>query len=530
MFLPIVERELRVAARRRTTYRYRMAFAVLASVVAAMLIVLGNVTSSREIGVRSFHTLATLGFFYCLLSGVRHAADALSEEKREGTLGLLFLTDLRGFDVVAGKLVSISARTLQGLLAFFPVLATTLLLGGTTGGEFWRATGVLTNTLFLALTAGLCISAFSREAHRALAGTVLLMAALCIAPAGIEYLNRAFKWFPSGWSVLGYASPASAIEAAIDMNFRSNPDRFWAALLANHLLAWTFLLAASWQTPRSWQQDGEVRPSRKRSRNSARFQSAEQALLWRSRLLDLNPVYWLAARDDRQRVLIAIFAGLALAATTFSLLLSHFLSGVTLGTATVFAMLFGLVLKLWVCWKATSTLAEARNSGAVELMLATPLTVGQIIQGNWQALQRFFLWPVVAALLVHLAPAIDQAFRSPLGQPIAYLFPFPAANLLGAATFILDLIALAWVGMWMGLRKPKAIQAFATTVLLALILPAVVLCLPNILFDLFWIIWARQKLERQFRKVAADQYAPPDRSPAAVPPRIGSALPAVRRG
>ena len=34
------------------------------------------------------------------LCAMRNTADSLSAEKREGTLGLLFLTDLRGYDVV----------------------------------------------------------------------------------------------------------------------------------------------------------------------------------------------------------------------------------------------------------------------------------------------------------------------------------------------------------------------------------------------------------------------------------------------
>ncbi|HQU46125.1 MAG TPA: hypothetical protein PK867_25150, partial [Pirellulales bacterium] len=40
-------------------------------------------------------------------------ADCISSERREGTLGLLFLTDLRGHDVVLGKLV------VAGLGAFY---------------------------------------------------------------------------------------------------------------------------------------------------------------------------------------------------------------------------------------------------------------------------------------------------------------------------------------------------------------------------------------------------------------------------
>ena len=48
---------------------------------------------------------------YCLLEGTRLAADCRGEEKREGTLGLLFLTDLQGYDVVLGKYLATSPRS-----------------------------------------------------------------------------------------------------------------------------------------------------------------------------------------------------------------------------------------------------------------------------------------------------------------------------------------------------------------------------------------------------------------------------------
>ena len=67
----------------------------------------------------------------------------MSEEKREGTLGLLFLTDLRGFDVVLGKLVACSLRGAYGLVAALPVIGLALLMGGVTGFELWRLALVL---------------------------------------------------------------------------------------------------------------------------------------------------------------------------------------------------------------------------------------------------------------------------------------------------------------------------------------------------------------------------------------------------
>ena len=112
---------------------------------------------------------------YCLLSGVWFTADCLSEEKREGTLGLLFLTDLKGYDVVFGKLVATSLNGFYAVLAVVPILALPLLLGGVTGGEFGRMALVVVNTLFFSLALGMCVSALSRSPRKAMAMTFLLI-------------------------------------------------------------------------------------------------------------------------------------------------------------------------------------------------------------------------------------------------------------------------------------------------------------------------------------------------------------------
>src|SRR5437762_6345486 len=59
-----------------------------------------------------FRALFGFAFVYCLFIGARLTADCLSEEKRDGTLGLLFLTDLKGYDVVFGKLAATSVNSI----------------------------------------------------------------------------------------------------------------------------------------------------------------------------------------------------------------------------------------------------------------------------------------------------------------------------------------------------------------------------------------------------------------------------------
>ena len=97
-FLPIVARELRVAARRRGTYWVRSAAALVLIVVGTWYFLLPSGQPAHEMAMALFCMLTGSAALYCLFSGLRFTADCLSEEKREGTLGLLFLTDLKGYD------------------------------------------------------------------------------------------------------------------------------------------------------------------------------------------------------------------------------------------------------------------------------------------------------------------------------------------------------------------------------------------------------------------------------------------------
>ena len=89
-FLPIVERELRAASRRRSGYWLRSGYGLMA-IIVGFFVFLANIDSpSRNIGRDMFDALGWLSMPYCLLCGIRLTADCLSQEKREGTLGLLF--------------------------------------------------------------------------------------------------------------------------------------------------------------------------------------------------------------------------------------------------------------------------------------------------------------------------------------------------------------------------------------------------------------------------------------------------------
>ncbi len=173
--LPIAERELRVASRRKATYRTRfwsvsLATAIFLSVVAVLQT---QGMPSGRLGQSLFQVMSSVCFVYCILVGARTTADCLSEEKREGTLGLLFLTDLKGRDVVFGKMVASSLNAFYGLLAMLPFLGLPLLLGGVTGTQFFRMVLVLLNALFFSLAVGVSVSARSLIERKAIFYTLV---------------------------------------------------------------------------------------------------------------------------------------------------------------------------------------------------------------------------------------------------------------------------------------------------------------------------------------------------------------------
>ena len=125
---PLVEREMGVAARRWTTYwgRVTLLLFALAPVVVAYAAgkigITGSGLMSSGLGAELLMVQAGLLFFWVVLAAIQLASDAISSEKREGTLGLLFLTSLTPFEIVTGKLAAASMRTWHGLLAVIPAV------------------------------------------------------------------------------------------------------------------------------------------------------------------------------------------------------------------------------------------------------------------------------------------------------------------------------------------------------------------------------------------------------------------------
>src|SRR5947209_16748717 len=132
-FLPVIERELRASSRQPFTYWLR-AIAVTALLFASLLFGLSH-GFEPNLGSSLFSSLHFTLFCAIWVLVPLLTADCISRERREGTLGLLFLTGLCGPHIVLAKSLAHGLRALTLWIAVAPVLTIPFLLGGVSWQE-----------------------------------------------------------------------------------------------------------------------------------------------------------------------------------------------------------------------------------------------------------------------------------------------------------------------------------------------------------------------------------------------------------
>jgi ABC-type Na+ efflux pump permease subunit len=532
-FLPIVARELRVAARRRVTYWVRTGAALGVVVMGTFMFLMMQREAPHEIALILFRILTGSAVLYSLLSGIRDTSDALSSEKREGTLGLLFLTDLKGYDVVFGKLAASSLNAFYGVLAVLPMLAVPLLMGGVTLGEFERIALVAVNALFFSLALGMWISAMCQSGRRAAVTTSLLLVLFtAVFPACGAWLavtaraGRVDRFFLTPSVGFNYFS-------AWDSSFKTGPDDFWWSLAIIHCLGWLFLLLASLIAPRAWQ-DRPAGAHRLRWRERWELWShgnLSERMAFRKRLLDRNAFFWLSARARLKPALVWGVMGILGCGWCWGMSKFH-RDWLNAFVYIMTGIVLNLMLKAWFASEAGRQLAEDRKRGSLELLLSTPLTVRDILRGQSLALRRQFLGPVVVVLLVGCLFLFETLKDLAADEERAGYRLFWIG---GMVLLVADLVALYWVGMWQGLTAKNPNRSASASVARVLILPAVAWALvllvvvlasmrggheptPNFFIGLWFGIGlvadiafsalSRHKLLSEFRLAAVQRYSP----------------------
>ena len=523
-FLPIVERELRVAARRRGTYWSRLIAALLGLALAAWVVLANHGDPPQELGGILFQTLSWLVFLYAMFVGTQVTSDCLSEEKREGTLGLLFLTDLKGYDVVFGKLAATSINAFYGMLAVMPALAIPLLLGGVTNAEFWRVVLVCVNLLLFTLSVGIFASSICRNDHQALALAVLVAVFFFLAPPIIVAIAESRQQHKA-WEGLFIFSPGMDCFIVFDDTYKGEKDHFWWNAIITQIYCWTLLFLACRIVPRSWQDATAGGVKLGKWRRFVQFMEGGPAgrRAVRRKLLAINPFLWRAGRSRFKmwQVWFALMLAGGLWAWTHHLFRDDWFDP---GRCLAIALGLHLVLKIWFAFESARHLSEDRRDGGMELLLSTPLREKDIVAGQRLALWRQFGGPVLAVL------GIDLLFLISGMNHNADRGYWLSMYLVMAIFLVLDLMALSWVGMWLGLSGRKPNRAAILTLMRIILLPSFVFIIgmscAGVLFSrsinwtsslVFWCILgaaanayftlgAKAKLFGQFRDVVTQRF------------------------
>jgi hypothetical protein len=524
-FLPIATRELQVTSRRPATYYWRSFAALNAACLTLAFVFTGfnGALSTASAGETAFEILACAGYVFAAYAGALLTSDCISEERRQGTLGLLLLTDLTGFDIVIGKLSRL-ANPVFCLAAAFPTMGFAMILGGVSAGDFFGVGLALLNTLFFFAVMGLLISARTRNGRQAVA--VAIFAALIFSSPG--FLTVAGIRPDTGFLVL---TPVGMFLAAMGPGFSAVPSSiFWWSFLATQVMAFASLAAAGYFVTRMTLEPRQERtPVRLRqARASSDGLESEPVLSLVVQSMSAPSMSWWFS------VSLGMFAVLIL-------VIASEINPVGWFDVPAFAMIAvgcHLALKFAAANNACRCLPGRRHSGELELLLTTPLDQDAVVRGSAIALKRQLLGPVLFALALDAVLLVLGWWKAGFWDG----FGWAAILFVEVLWFLGNLYSLTWLGMCLGLKSTSHSNALGRTLFYILLMPWSGLAVAAVCFGIattgrnftpsmtivmageFFVLlilcnlgfggWASMELRDRFRALAAQQQAapPPPRS------------------
>jgi ABC-type transport system involved in cytochrome c biogenesis permease component len=430
-----------------------------------MLICLPAAAMGLAMGVNSgkylFNAMVIAGFVLCSAACLL-TSDAVSSERREGTLGLLLLTKAGDLDVLLGKFCSNGLTSLLALLALVPVFAIPVLGGGVTGTEILRKGLALGNALVFALAVGIYASAPEsdrvRAARKAIFTSVLWNCVPLVALVGAAQGAKLL-------SLPAIFSPVLALACASDSTYQSAPYLFWLGLAGGQVASWFMVKRAAGELGRTLREEEvSVTPIL----SSTIPQSAEPRI---PELVDdeHGPVHWLVDRQRGVRAAIWAAALIGISANAGTIALLRFV-GTGMGFMPYYSVPGFVTSILGGCllaWAASRFFLDARRRGELELLLTTPEGSKNIVSGQWAALKGMIAGPLLVMMVPFVIQVLTYATR-PVGS-FGFYFLFSAV--LGVVNTLLSVATLCWIGMWFGLKSRGQAATILRTVALAKLVP-----------------------------------------------------------
>ncbi|HWF18508.1 MAG TPA: ABC transporter permease subunit, partial [Verrucomicrobiae bacterium] len=421
--LPVIERELRTQARLGFTYLVRVLGATALICACFWFGIVNGFTP--KVGPYLFGCLNTTLVVAIWIFAPLICADCISRERREGTVGLLFLTPLKAREIVLAKGLVHGLRSMTLLLAVLPVMTISFLVGGVTWRQALLSGLVNFSCICWALAAGLLASSISKSWLRSMLLSFGLAGCFSVALMiftgwRVIYAVRSDPAFILPFPYYGWrlqnAMNYNYLQAALPVGFFSITDleNFWGimfgSLTHSTQRAWlreecevaiisvmvlvVAVLIAAWNLRRRWQEEP---PSARRLWMQEKFCTPVVGVgffhRWLRRKLERNPIGWLEQRKWTGR--LVTWGWLAVMISFYSAVLSAPNAWGLLG------MVQGLLAWMLVGIMASSasgSFQRERESRVLELLLVSPMSAGQIISGRLRGLWGQFV-PTFALLL-----------------------------------------------------------------------------------------------------------------------------------
>lgn len=469
--LPVVERELRTSARQPFTYTLRI---LGVGALLGVSVFFGFAEGfAQDSGGRLFAWQHTTLFVTIWVLVPFLAADAVSRERREGTLVLLALTPLSSLDVVLAKAFANGLRAFSLWLVVLPVLAISVMVGGVSWLDGVASVLVNFTSLGLALASGLLASSLSRVFTRALV--------LAVALASVSFMG--FLFGAAFLKAVAVHAVGAGLhwDAGMDtmfhgLSFVLNYDQIWSQVTtppARASLLWGLVILtavflflanvlvriAARIVRRSWRGEPGSRLGTWFETHLCRPVFFTGLLKrWMRRELLHNPLSWLEQRTWSGR--LVLWSWLAVVASIYSyFLLNYSLFFRGFGAMQVF---LSWLLVLSIAASAAGSFRRERDSGVLELLLVAPLSEWQLIGGRLRALWMRFM--PSAVLLCGIWVYVGAFMPAPL-NPSSPSLVYPVF------LFVVAFLCLPVVGLYFSLAVPSFISAFLRTLGLTMIIP-----------------------------------------------------------
>jgi len=469
---PVITRELRAQARQPFTHWLRV-LGLLAVLGAAGAFILESGLTPGS-GGRLFaflHGTLLLSVWVLVPMSV---ADCLSQERREGTLGLLLLTPLRPWDIVLAKAAAYALRAFTLWLVVLPVMALAFLQGGVGWREALLSISINFNSLCMAIGVGVLASSYCKQWLRALSLAAFLSGLAGGLVAGFKILTAflitlkfrpaPISSFPSLDQFLGEAwmhfTDARATWSQMFNGFGMRAGYIWALMLGevvSGLVIFSLSLGLLWLAARNIRRRWRDEPP------SVRAQQMEKVFCepvigvaflhgWMRRKLARNPIGWLEQRRWSGRLVTWSWFAIIISVQSAVLTDRNFIwyGG---GAQRVMAWLLAASMAA----SAAGSFRRERETGVLELLLVSPLTTGQIIGGRLRGLWGQFLPSIVTLLGIWLY--FETLRVRGEGDFVSVWF------------FLISFAVVPVIGLYFSVRGKNFISAFLLTLLFVFAVP-----------------------------------------------------------